>query len=79
MGFLRGRASPCCFRHKEWGVIEVVQGNNFTALGTPSSSRKFGYTKYCQRCEYLRQSKLVLASGTRHSEECREPLRGNEG
>ena len=29
--------------------------------------RKFGYTDSCQRCEYLRQNKLVLARGTRHT------------
>ena len=27
-------ASPCCFKHDEWGVSVLVHGNDFTALGT---------------------------------------------
>ena len=33
--------------------------------------RKHGFTKSCQRCEFLRQGKTLLARGTRHNEECR--------
>ena len=41
MGFAQGAASPCCFRHEEWGVSVVVHGDDFTALGTPGSLSKF--------------------------------------
>ena len=34
--------------------------------------RKYGYTKSCQRCEYLRQGRTLLARGARHNEECRD-------
>ena len=33
VGFLRGKASPCCFWHKDKGVRCVVQGDDFTVLG----------------------------------------------
>ena len=34
LGFRQGVASPCCFKHDEWGVSVVVHGDDFTALGT---------------------------------------------
>ena len=37
LGFKQGIASPCCFRHDEWGVSVVVHGDDFTALGTDES------------------------------------------
>ena len=33
--------------------------------------RKYGFTDSCQRCEFLRQGKNILARGTRHNEEYR--------
>ena len=36
--------------------------------------RKYGLTESCQRCEYLRQNKPLLARGVRHNEECRERI-----
>ena len=33
VGFLRGKASPCCFWHKEKGVRCVVHGDDFAVLG----------------------------------------------
>ena len=34
MGFIRGRASPCCFYNPDSKVSIVVHGDDFTALGT---------------------------------------------
>ena len=34
--------------------------------------RRYGFTDSCQRCEYLRQGRTLLARGVRHNEECRE-------
>lgn len=36
--------------------------------------KKFGMTESCQRCEFLRQNKPLLARGVRHNEECRERI-----
>ena len=36
MGFIQGRASPCCFWHPVWKIRVVVHGDDLTALGTPS-------------------------------------------
>ena len=33
MGFTAGRASPCCFVHKDRGLHLVVHGDDLTALG----------------------------------------------
>ena len=33
LGFLSGRASPCCFWHPKWEVSLVVHGGDFTSLG----------------------------------------------
>ena len=33
-GFVRGRASPCCFRHPQRGISVVCHGDDFTALGS---------------------------------------------
>ena len=33
IGFIRGSASPCCFRNEEHDVSIVVHGDDFTALG----------------------------------------------
>ena len=41
LGFEQGAASPCCFRHPEWGVSVVVHGDDFTALGTPEALSKY--------------------------------------
>ena len=48
------------------------QGRRLRVLD--SDVLKYGYTDSCQRCEYLRQNKAILARGTRHNEECRERL-----
>ena len=37
MVFLQGRASPCCFYHPAWDIQLVVNGDDFTALGTDRS------------------------------------------
>ena len=34
LGSQHGTASPCCFRHEAWGIVLVVHGDDFTALGT---------------------------------------------
>ena len=36
--------------------------------------KRFGFTNSCQRCQYLRQGRLVLAKGVRHNEDCRERI-----
>ena len=36
--------------------------------------RRFGFTDSCQRCEYLKQNKPLLARGVRHNEDCREKI-----
>ena len=36
--------------------------------------KKYGMTDSCQRCDYLRQNKPLLARGVRHNEECREKI-----
>ena len=36
--------------------------------------KRFGLTESCQRCEYIRQNKPLLARGVRHNEECRERI-----
>jgi hypothetical protein len=33
MGFLRGRASPCCFHHPKWDLRCVVHGDDFVFVG----------------------------------------------
>ena len=33
MGFVKGRASPCCFFHKGWGIRTVVHGDDFLSEG----------------------------------------------
>ena len=33
-GFIRGRASPCCFFHPVHGLAVVCHGDDFTALGS---------------------------------------------
>ena len=33
MGFMKGKASPCCFHHSEWDVRCVVHGDDFTFEG----------------------------------------------
>ena len=48
MGFLQGRASPCCFYHPTWQVHVVVHGDDFTALGTDSALDT--YEKELMRC-----------------------------
>ena len=37
IGFVAGRASPCCFYHSAWEVSVVVHGDDFTALGCAKS------------------------------------------
>ena len=37
-----------------------------------SDVRKYVITASCQRCEYLRQGRTLLARGVRHNEECRD-------
>ena len=37
MGFIQGKASPCCFFHPDLRVSVVVHGDDFTALGAASS------------------------------------------
>ena len=37
MGFVQGRASPCCFYNPTWDLHVVVHGDDFTALGTDKS------------------------------------------
>ena len=37
MGFVRGKASPCCFYSKDLQVSVAVHGDDFTALGTQAS------------------------------------------
>ena len=39
-----------------------------------SDVKRFGFTDSCQRCQYLRQGRLVLAKGVRHNEQCREHI-----
>ena len=34
LGFVTGRASPCCFFHKKLQIRLVIHGDDFTALGT---------------------------------------------
>ena len=41
MGFTQGKASPCCFEHKKWGISLVVHGDDFTALGTDEALDKW--------------------------------------
>ena len=41
LGFIQGKASPCCFRHPQWSVSVVVHGDDFTALGSPDGLDKF--------------------------------------
>ena len=41
MGFVQGKASPCCFVHPTWNVHVVVHGDDFTALGTSDGFDKF--------------------------------------
>ena len=36
--------------------------------------RKYGFTETCQRYEFPRQGKTLLARSTRHNEECRERI-----
>ena len=33
MGFVKGKASPCCFFHKKWGIRTVVHGDDFLSEG----------------------------------------------
>ena len=37
IGFVAGRASPCCFYHSVWEVSVVVHGDDFTTLGCAKS------------------------------------------
>ena len=37
MGFTRGVANPCCFRHKEKNLTLVVHGDDFTCVGPPDA------------------------------------------
>ena len=37
MGFVRGGASPCLFRHPARGVITSVDGDDFTTVGTKTN------------------------------------------
>ena len=39
MGFVKGKASPCCFFHKKWGIRTVVHGDDFLSEG-PSEHLK---------------------------------------
>ena len=39
MGFVKGKASPCCFFHKKWGIRTVVHGDDFLSEG-PSDCLK---------------------------------------
>ena len=41
MGFTQGLASPCTFRHEDWGIALVVHGDDFTALGTDEALDKY--------------------------------------
>ena len=41
MGFIQGKASPCCFHHPTWLVSLVVHGDDFTALGTDKALQLF--------------------------------------
>ena len=40
LGFISGRASPCCFHHPEWKLSLVAHGDDFTALGVDASIDK---------------------------------------
>ena len=41
MGFIAGKASPCCFWHPEWKLSCVVHGDDFSCLGIASSLDKY--------------------------------------
>ena len=41
LGFIQGKASPCCFSHPIWNVNVVVHGDDFTALGNSDGLDKF--------------------------------------
>ena len=41
LGFVQGKASPCCFFHPIWDVNVVVHGDDFTALGNSDGLDKF--------------------------------------
>lgn len=41
MGFVAGKASPCCVWHPEWKLSCVVRGDDFTCLGVASSLDKY--------------------------------------
>ena len=41
MGYEQGAASPCCFKHPQWGVSVIVHGDDFTALGTAEGLDKY--------------------------------------
>jgi hypothetical protein len=40
LGFISGRASPCCFFHPRWKLSLVVHGDDFTAVGIDDSIEK---------------------------------------
>ena len=39
-----------------------------------SDVRKYGFTRYCPRCQALRTNRAAHAKGLRHNEECREHI-----
>ena len=41
LGFIQGKASPCCFSHTVWDVNVVVHGDDFRALGKSDGLDKF--------------------------------------
>ena len=41
MGFEQGKASPCCFYHRDWDVSVVVHGDEFTALCTAEGLQNY--------------------------------------
>ena len=41
MGFVQGKASPCCFWYPGWELSCVVHGDDFTCLGVASSLDKY--------------------------------------
>jgi hypothetical protein len=41
IGFVRGRAPPCCFYHRQWDVRCVVLGDDFTSIGEDPDLDRF--------------------------------------
>ena len=61
--------------HPEPEPIEAATDANRRRLKMfDADVERFGMTESCQRCDYLRQNKPLLARGVRHNEECRERI-----